>query len=67
MDHPVHHYRGYEILCSLTGYTVMKGGIEVLNIGAEDADPTVPDRASVNHVLDHAKHAVDRLIAEAVP
>jgi hypothetical protein len=65
MDHPVHHYRGHEILCSLTGYTVMKGGAEVLNIGTADANAPPADCASVDHLLEHARRAIDRLIGDA--
>jgi hypothetical protein len=65
MDHPVHQYRGYEILCSLAGYTVMQGGIEVLSIGATDADTELADCTDVDDMLHHAELAIDRLIAEA--
>jgi hypothetical protein len=67
MDQPVHHYRGYEILCSQTGYTVMKGGAEILNVGAADANPSVTTSPSMERLLIHARRKIDQLIAEAPP
>ncbi|KJV30307.1 hypothetical protein VI08_15200 [Luteibacter yeojuensis] len=63
----MHQYRGYEILCSLAGYTVMQGGIEVLSIGTADAGTELADCSEVDHMLRHAEQAIDRLIAEAAP
>jgi len=63
MDHPVHHYRGYEILCSATGYTVIKGGAEVLSVGGADAHPQRADCESNDRLLEHARRTVDRLIS----
>jgi hypothetical protein len=65
MDHPVHRYRGYEILCSETGYTVIQGGAEVLNVGAQDATPALRDCDSVDDLLRHAEQAVDALIEQS--
>lgn len=61
METPVHRYRGYEILCSQAGYTVIKGGVEVLSVGSRNARPGLSDCASTDHLLSHAKAAIDAL------
>lgn len=62
MDHPVHHYRGYEILCSHSGYTILQGGIEVLSMGTGNADNALANCESTDDFLPHAKLAIDKLI-----
>ncbi|QWT20688.1 hypothetical protein KPL74_01450 [Bacillus sp. NP157] len=62
--HPEHHYRGYDILCSTSGYTVMQRHVEVLNVGAMDAGSGLADCAEVDHMLEHARKAIDRLIED---
>lgn len=64
MDNPVHRYRGYDILCSASGYTVMKGDVEVLSVGTGDAGSELADCATVDHFLPQAQHAIDQLIDE---
>jgi hypothetical protein len=64
MDNLVHSYRGYEILCSTSGYTIMQGGIEVLSVGTGDAGSTLANGAAVDDFLPHAQRAVDALIDE---
>ncbi|MGN6481318.1 hypothetical protein [Luteibacter sp.] len=64
MDHPVHHYRGYEILCSRSGYTILQGGIEVLSMGTGNADTLLADCESTDDFLPHARLAIDKMIGE---
>ena len=64
MDNLVHPYRGYEILCSTSGYTIMQGGVEVLSVGTGDASATLANCSTIDDFLPHAKRAIDALIQE---
>ncbi|QDE40431.1 hypothetical protein FIV34_15070 [Luteibacter pinisoli] len=66
MDHPVHRYRDHEILCSPSGYTVLHRGVEVLVVGTSDAGSPLADCEHIDHMLEHAERAIDRLIADQV-
>jgi hypothetical protein len=64
MDNLVHSYKGYEILCSTSGYTIMQGGVEVLSVGTGDASATLANCAMIDDFLPHAQQAIDALIEE---
>jgi hypothetical protein len=62
MHTPVQHYRGYDILCSASGYTLMRNDVEVLTVGPRDAGSPLQDCAHLDRLLEQAKLSVDRLL-----
>jgi hypothetical protein len=62
MQTPVQHYRGYDILCSASGYTLMRNDVEVLTVGHHDAGTPLQDCAHLRSLLEQAKLSVDRLL-----
>jgi hypothetical protein len=62
MHTPVQHYRGYDILCSPSGYTLLRNDVEILTVGDLDAKEPLADCAHVDNLLEHARHSVDRLL-----
>jgi hypothetical protein len=62
MHTPVEHYRGYDILCSASGYTLLRNDVEVLTVGKLDADTHLKDCTHLDHLLVQAKRSVDRLL-----
>lgn len=65
MHTPVQHYRGYDILCSASGYTLLRNDVEVLTVGHHDAGDRLQDCAHLDNLLKQAKLAVDRLLERA--
>ncbi|HVI55282.1 MAG TPA: hypothetical protein VM621_09535 [Luteibacter sp.] len=62
MHTPVQHYRGYDILCSASGYTLLRNDVEVLTVGTRDAGSHLQDCARLNRLLEKARQSVDELI-----
>jgi hypothetical protein len=62
MHTPVQHYRGYDILCSASGYTLLRNDVEVLTVGPGDAGHQLEDCAHLKHLLEQARLSVDRLL-----
>jgi hypothetical protein len=62
MHTPVQHYRGYDILCSASGYTLLRNDVEVLTVGPDNAGHPLEDCAHLDHLLKHARQSVDRLL-----
>jgi hypothetical protein len=65
MHTPVQHYRGYDILCSESGYTLLRNDVEVLTVGDLDAGQPLEDCAHVDKLLEHARQSVDELLERA--
>lgn len=65
MHTPVQHYRGYDILCSASGYTLLRNDVEVLTVGHHDAANELQDCAHLHHLLDQARQSVDRMLDDA--
>jgi hypothetical protein len=65
MHTPVQHYRGYDILCSASGYTLLRHDVEVLTVGSCDAGSHLQDCAHLDYLLKHARQSVDRLLDHA--
>nr|WP_063573963.1 hypothetical protein [Luteibacter rhizovicinus] len=65
MQTPVQHYRGYDILCSASGYTLLRNDVEVLSVGSHDAGNPLQDCAHLDHLLEQARQSVDRLLDHA--
>jgi hypothetical protein len=65
MHTPVQHYRGYDILCSASGYTLLRNDVEVLSVGHRDAGNELQDCAHLDHLLEQARQSVDRLLDHA--
>ncbi|MGY3229813.1 hypothetical protein ACVWWJ_001297 [Luteibacter sp. HA06] len=65
MHTPVEHYRGYDILCSASGYTLLRNDVEVLTVGHHDASKPLQDCAHLARLLEQAKLSVDRLLERA--
>jgi hypothetical protein len=62
MNTPVQHYRGYDILCSASGYTLLRNDVEILTEGRSDAGNHLQDCAHLERLLAQAKQSVDKLI-----
>jgi hypothetical protein len=62
MHTPVQYYRGYDILCSASGYTLLRNDVEILSVGHRDAGNHLHDCAHLDHLLAQAKLSVDRLL-----
>ncbi|MET0937399.1 MAG: hypothetical protein ABWX83_15505 [Luteibacter sp.] len=62
MHTPVRHYRGYDILCSASGYTLLRNDVEVMTVGTRDAGAQLEDCAEVEDHFLKARVTVDRLI-----
>jgi hypothetical protein len=62
MHTPVQHYRGYDILCSASGYTLLRHDVEVLTVGPRDAGNHLQDCDHLAHLLEQAKASVDKLL-----
>lgn len=58
METPV-HYRGYDILCSESGYTLVLQDVEVESVAVRDAGGAVRERDELQEILAQAKRAVD--------
>lgn len=58
METPV-HYRGYDILCSESGYTLVLQDVEVESVAVRDAGGAVRKRDELQEILAQAKRAVD--------
>lgn len=61
MDSPV-HYRGYDILCSERGYTILFNDVDVMTEGVEHAGE-LKDCRDLEIILEQARRAVDQFIA----
>jgi hypothetical protein len=59
---PVEHYRGYDILCSASGYTLLRNDVEVLTVGEIDAEGHLEDCEHLANLLRHARDSVDKLL-----
>jgi hypothetical protein len=64
MHTPVRHYRGYDILCSASGYTLLRNDVEVMTVGTHDAHDELKDCADIEHFFTQARATVDRLIGD---
>lgn len=62
MHTPVQHYRGYDILCSASGYTLLRNDVEILSVGHRDAGSHLQDCTHLDHLLEQARQSVDRLL-----
>jgi hypothetical protein len=62
MHAPVQHYRGYDILCSASGYTLLRNDVEILSVGHRDAGNRLQDCAHLAHLFEQAKQSIDRLL-----
>jgi hypothetical protein len=62
MHTPVRQYRGYDILCSASGYTLLRNDVEVLTVGDHDAAGDLQDCAHLQNLLRQARLNVDRLL-----
>jgi hypothetical protein len=62
MHTPVRHYRGYDILCSASGYTLLRNDVEIMTVGTHDAPPELEDCAHIDDFLGKAKAAIDHMI-----
>lgn len=58
METPV-HYRGYDILCSESGYTLVLQDVEVESVAVRDVGGAVRERDELQEILAQAKRAVD--------
>ncbi|GAA0912477.1 hypothetical protein KR767_13325 [Luteibacter anthropi] len=58
METPV-HYRGYDILCSESGYTLLLQDVEVESVAVRDASGKVRNCTELADILALARRAVD--------
>jgi len=56
-------YRGYDIVCSETGYTIFFNDVDVMTGGSGDAGRWMDCQASAS-ILEQARRTVDRLIGD---